>query len=173
MTVKLFGGFLIFIFVFATAGGQPSREIPSVMTPQQEQAYLKGEPVDETLPAETFGYPNPQQVLEWDKQLELTADQREKIQNIADGTQRQAIYFGKKIIAEELLLDDLFRKGEGDLPSFYSALGNRLESIAGWRWRLRLTHLTAYAKTRMALNSDQLKKYRDLCAAQPAGASAK
>ncbi|MGE5693071.1 MAG: hypothetical protein ACM3YF_04750 [Candidatus Zixiibacteriota bacterium] len=158
---------------FSVAEGQPSREIPSVMTPQQEQAYLKGEPVDETLPAETFGYPNPERVLELSKQLELSAEQKNRIQDIIAGRQREVLYLGRKIVAEELLLDDLFRKGDENLASFYATIGNRLESIGGWRWRLRLAHLAAYAKTKAALNSGQIKKYHELRAALPAGASAK
>jgi len=173
MMNRIIGGLLAFLFVFSVAGGNPPREIPSVMTLQEEQAYLTGEPVNETLPAETFGYPNPQLVLEWDKQLELTAEQRSKIQDIINSRQREALLFGKKIVAEELLLDDLFRKGEINLASFYSAIGNRLESIAGWRWRLRLAHLAAYAKTKMALNSGQLKKYHELRSALPEEVSAK
>jgi hypothetical protein len=164
---------LILLLVFSVAAGQPSREIPSVMTPQQQQAYLRGDPVDEILPAITFGYPNPERVLEWGEQLELTTEQKTRIREVIAARQRETLYLGKKIVAEELLLDDLFRKREGDLASFYAALGNRLESIGGWRWRLRMAHLAAYARTRAALNSDQLKKYHELRVALPAGASAK
>lgn len=170
---KILSGLTVLVFVFSAAGANPPREVPSVMTLKQMQAYLEGEPVDEALPAQAFGYPHPRQVLDLEKELELTAEQKKRMQYILTTTHSDAVALGKKIVGEELLLDDLFRKGKADLPAFYAELGNRLESIGGWRWRLREAHLSAYVKTKMALNSDQLRKYHELQAAAPEEVSKK
>lgn len=170
---NILSGLTVLIFVFQAAGANPPREVPSMMTLKQMQAYLEGEPVDETLPAQAFGYPHPRQVLDLGKELALTAEQKKRMDYILTTTRSDARALGKKIVGEELLLDDLFRKGNADLPSFYAELGNRLESIGGWRWRLRVAHLSLYVKTKMALNSDQLRKYHELRSAAPEGAQAK
>jgi hypothetical protein len=166
---KIIPKVLVLFSFFALAGAHPPKEVPSVMTLKQMNAYQEGIPVDENLPAETFGYPNPQRVLDLAQKLDLSAEQKGQIQNLLTITLNRALYFGRKIVAEELLLDDFFRKGEED----YAALSNRLESIGNSRWRLRLAHLEAYLKTKMVLNSDQLKKYHELCAASPEGVSSK
>lgn len=166
---KIIPKVLVLISFFALLRAQPQKEVPSVMTLKQMQAYQAGMAVDEHLPAETFGYPNPQRVLELAPKLDLSAAQKVQIQGILESRLNRALYFGRKIVAEELLLDDFFRKGEGD----YAALSNRLESIGNSRWRLRVAHLEAYLRAKMVLSPDQLKKYHELSAASPEGVSSK
>ncbi len=155
--------------LFSVTLARPIKEVPSVMTVEQMEAFQVGETREAALPAETFGYPNPERVLELEPALELDAKQKEEIQVIVRKLRNQSAYFGKKIVAEELILDDFFRKGQADLTT----LANRLESIGVWRWRLRLTYLEAYINTRTVLTADQLEKYQTLRAAPSEGASAK
>jgi Spy/CpxP family protein refolding chaperone len=166
---KLVGSILIGVFVFSLSGARSPKEIPSSITLQETEALLSGESISETRPAETFGYPDPRQVATMGEQLDLSDEQKNMVQNILQIRRNQALYFGNKIVAEELLLDDLFRKGEVN----FANLGNRLESIGGWRWRLRLIHLEAYLKTKIVLSPEQLKKYQTLRAAQSKETSTK
>ena len=166
---KMAGGALVLIFVFSFSGAQPSREVPSVLTRKQMESYMAGAAVDEALPAETFGYPHVERVLELGEKLALTAEQKEQLQNLIKNTRSQAILMGRKSVGEELLLDDFFRKGQTD----YAALANRLESIGNWYWRRRLIFLDAYLKTRMVLSAAQVKKYQELRSLAPEGAGAK
>ncbi|MCI0329789.1 MAG: hypothetical protein L0196_02390 [candidate division Zixibacteria bacterium] len=165
---KLAGGTLILILVFSFSGAQSPREVPSVMSVQQMEAYLTGEPITEALPAETFGYPNPERVLELEPKLTLTAEQKGQLQNLIKFTRGQAALFGKKIVGEELLLDEFFRKDRTD----YAELANRIESIGNWYWRRRFVYLDAYRKTRTVLSTEQLKKYHELRSLPPEGAGA-
>lgn len=147
------------MFVFMSLGeARPPREIPSAMTASEVEAYLSGEPQTEILSAETFGYPDPRRVVTLEKQLELTAEQLEKAVNWAGKVRRETALLGKKIIEQELFLDDYFRKGQTDYP----ALANRVESIGTLRWRLRLNLLHLYILTRELLTEEQLKKYHEL-----------
>ncbi len=154
---KFFGMGLLGAFFLSSAGSaHPPKEIPSAMTLAEVETYNSGAPFDELLPAETFGYPNPQRVMELE--MELTAEQREKIGALAGRMRKEAILYGKKILAQELLLDDFFRKGQTD-PM---ALANRVESIGLLRWRLRFNMLSICANTRNILTGEQLQKYREL-----------
>lgn len=166
---KLIAAILMWFFIFSFSGARSPKEIPSALTLQETEALLSGESINEFLPAETFGYPDPRQVAAMGKQLELSDEQKNMLQNILQIKRNQALYFGNKIVAEELLLDDLFRKNEAN----FANLGNRLESIGGWRWRLRQIHLEAYLKTRIVLSPDQLKRYQTLRAMQSKGALTK
>ncbi len=139
------------------------------MTVREVETYLSGSPVGELLPAQTYGYPNPERVLELDRELGLTAEQRKKIQPLADRMRNDTGLYGKKIIAQELLLDDYFRKGETD-PA---ALANRVESIGLLRWRLRFNLLSVCVLARNALTEGQVKRYRQLISSASAGDSLK
>jgi Spy/CpxP family protein refolding chaperone len=165
---KIIGVFLLGLLVFALSKAHPTREIPSVLTQEEVDALLAGRSVMAALPAETFGYPNPQRVSNWARELDLTVEQQGQIKNLLTITHNRTTYFGRKIVGEELLLDDYFRQGKKN----YAELSNRLESIGNSRWRLRLAHLEAYLKTKMVLDSNQLKKYHELRAASPTGVSA-
>lgn len=145
-------------FFFLAGSAHPPKEIPSAMTLAEMETYSSGAPFDELLPAETFGYPSPQRVMELDGELALTAEQRKKVGALADRMRKEAILYGKKITAQELLLDDFFRKGQTD-PM---ALANRVESIGLLRWRLRFNMLSICVNTRNALTGEQLQKYHEL-----------
>ncbi len=155
---KFLGMGLLGASFFFLAGSAHPKEIPSAMTQAEMETYLSGSPVDELLPAETYGYPSPLLVMERGGELALTAEQRNKVGALADRMQKEAALYGKKIIAQELLLDDFFRKGQTD-PM---ALANRVESIGLLRWRLRFNMLSICVNTRSALTGEQLQKYHEL-----------
>ncbi|MCI0405108.1 MAG: hypothetical protein L0Z48_00305 [candidate division Zixibacteria bacterium] len=151
-------GILGGLLLFSAGLARPSGEIPSGMTSSAMEKYQSGEPFDEIVPAETFGYPSPLRVLELAGKLDLTAEQEKKIRGLANRMSREAALYGKKIIAHELLLDDFFRKGQTD-PM---ALANRVESIGLLRWRLRFNLLSLCVNTRSVLTAEQLQTYRGL-----------
>lgn len=155
--------FLLLMAAVVTA--HPPREVPSTMSAQDMERFLKGDDVGEGLPAETFGYPNPKAVLELERDLELTSEQKNKLQGIYRKMIFEASYVGKKLVAEELALDNFFRSGSLNADQ----LGNRIERIGGFRWRFRWAYLSAYVAARQVLTEDQLKKYQQLKAkASPA-----
>lgn len=158
------GLFVVGLF-FLSGWAGPIKEVPSGMTLQEAETYLSGSPVDELLPAQTYGYPTPQKVLELDRALGLTDPQRDKIETLAARIRTDAFFYGKKIIAQELLLDDYFRKGGTDPND----LANRVESIGLLRWRLRYNFLSACVLARTILTDEQLKKYRELAPLSPGG----
>ena len=152
--ISVFFGLLL----FQAGWAQPASEIPSGMSTAEVEAYRSGRPYNEILPAETYGYPDPRQILEWQNQLELSDEQLKKIRALANRMVKECVLYGKKIIANELLLDEFFRKGETD-PM---ALANRVESIGLLRWRLRFNLLSICTSTKTLLDDQQLKRYREL-----------
>lgn len=157
------------LFFSHAAYSQPVGEVPSGMSAAEVESYQSSKPYNELLPAETYGYPDPRRVVEWQIQLELTDEQLKKLRPMANRIGRETALYGKKIIANERLLDDFFRKGETD-PM---ALANRVESIGLLRWRLRFNLLSICVSTRAILTEAQLKTYRELRNSSPGGGAAK
>ena len=156
MKILRFG--MLSLVIVSIAVAHPPQEVPSSMTAQEMQGYLSGEGMALVLPALTFGYPDPRRVLEFEMELGLTSEQKGKLQGISKYLSTQARYFGKKFVAEELLLDDFFRTAQTDLPG----LSNQLEKIGNLEWNLRLVHLGSYVRTVKILTPEQLEKYRKL-----------
>jgi len=140
--------------VFAGA----SKKVPVTMTSEEVEGYFSGAGMGQGQPAETFGYPGPKHVLELEKELELTPEQKYRVEAFFKKMGTEAVYFGKRLVVEELALDEFFRSGQTNLD----ALGNRLERIGGWKWKLRQAHLVAHVKTKLVLTPEQIKKYQEL-----------
>lgn len=157
-TVKL--GAILFL-AGAVVSARPLREIPTSMKAEEAEGYFSGAGMGQGLPAETFGYPGPKHVLELEKELQLTPEQKYHLEAIYKKMHTDALFYGKKMVAEELALDNFFKSGQTNSD----LLANRVEKIGGLKWKLRLTHLTAHLKTRLILTPEQIQKYQALRAA--------
>jgi hypothetical protein len=154
---------VLFLIGLLSAAAQtaafPPAKVPSSMTASEVEAYFSGaEPGKETLPAETFGFPHPERVLEWGDKLGLAPEQRARVEEVLKIMKTDASYYGRKIVTEELALDEYFRSGGKEL----APLANRVEKIGYLKWKHRLAQFTAYLYTRLVLSPEQLEKYRAL-----------
>lgn len=110
--------------------------------------------------AELNSYPGPRHVLDAIEQGKLPAsrEQRERIQQIFNTMNGDAVSVGAKILAEEQQLEAEFRSAtmtEADLHS-------RVAGIATLQGELRAIHLSAHLVTRRILSDAQIMRYNEL-----------
>ncbi len=110
-------------------------------------------------PAELNGFPGPAHVLELADKLELTPQQRQRVEQIFKRMQQRAKSIGTRYIAAEAALDNVFRSG-AVLKS--GALQVRLRDAERLRAELRRAHLQAHVETTPLLTETQRKKYSEL-----------
>ena len=110
------------------------------------------------LAAELNGYPGPLHVLELKDQLRLTADQRQRFQQLFDSMKAEAIAVGEELIANERALDRRFSEG-GMTPETLAALTARIGETQG---QLRAVHLKYHLTSAELLSSEQRQRYAQL-----------
>jgi Spy/CpxP family protein refolding chaperone len=122
----------------------------------QQVADLKaGRGMGMALPAELNGYPGPLHVLDLAEKLELTPDQKERIQALFSSMQREAIPLGIKLIEQEAALDELFAI-RTVTPKSLKAM---TAAIAQTQGALRETHLKYHLTTVAVLTDEQRLRY--------------
>lgn len=125
----------------------------------QQIADLKsGRGMGLALAAELNGYPGPMHVLELKDQLQLTADQRQRFQQLYDGMKAEAIAVGETLIEGEQLLDQQFVK-RTMTPETLGALTAQIGEAQG---RLRAVHLKYHLSTADLLTAGQRQRYAEL-----------
>jgi hypothetical protein len=87
--------------------GMQNRPIKA-LSEQQLADLGAGRGMGLALAAELNGYPGPSHVLELADKLELTADQRARIQRLFDSMKAEALPLGSKLIELEADLDKQF-----------------------------------------------------------------
>lgn len=110
--------------------------------------------------AELNSYPGPRHVLDAiaEGKLSATREQRERIQQVFNTMNRDAVDVGGKILAEEQILEAGFRSAtmtDTDLRS-------RITRIAALQGELRAIHLAAHILTRGILSETQIDRYNEL-----------
>jgi len=110
--------------------------------------------------AELNSYPGPRHVLAAIDQAKLTAsrEQRERIQQVFNTMNGDAVRLGATILAEEQQLEAQFRSAtitEADLH-------RRVARIAALQGELRAIHLAAHLATRAMLSDSQIARYNEL-----------
>jgi predicted outer membrane protein len=110
--------------------------------------------------AELNSYPGPRHVLDAIEAGKLTAspEQRERVQEVFKGMNRDAVRVGAQILDEEQRLETGFRTAtmtESDLHS-------RVARIAALQGELRTIHLAAHLMTRAILSESQIARYNEL-----------
>ena len=110
------------------------------------------------LAAELNGYPGPSHLLELADKLDLTADQRVRIQGLFDAMKAEAVPLGSRLIEQEAELDRQFAHRAVTPESLKAATG----AVAATQGALRETHLKHHLSTVEILNPGQLQRYAEL-----------
>jgi Spy/CpxP family protein refolding chaperone len=128
------------------------------LSPQQLEDYLEGRGMGMALAAELNGYPGPRHVLELAEALELSPDQLAQTEHLFGEMRRQAIDLGRRIVAREAALDELFAAGTASEAALLEAAAE-LGLLKG---RLRAHHLGYHLAMRDLLEPDQIQRYQRL-----------
>ena len=137
--------------------GFEGRSIKS-LSDQQIGDLRAGRGMGLALAAELNGYPGPAHVLELASSLELTEQQRSKVEALFAAMKAEAIPLGQKLIAQESELD---RQFVGKTIT-EAGLASALQDIAQTQGALRSAHLKYHLATSDLLTPAQIKRYREL-----------
>lgn len=128
------------------------------LSEQQISDLRAGRGMGLALAAELNGYPGPMHALELADQLQLTADQRRRLQQLYEAMRREAISVGEKLIAHETALDRHFAERKAT-PDGLESLTARIGPAQG---ELRAVHLKYHLTTAVLLTADQVQRYTEL-----------
>jgi len=137
--------------------GQQLRAVTS-LSPEELQGFLDGRGMGLARAAELNGYPGPMHVLELEKELQLTAEQRRHVEQAFDRMKTRATGLGSRYVEAERALDAAFRSGPADTAIIAArvAEANRLLG------EVRLSHLAAHLEITPLLTPEQRQRYADL-----------
>ena len=147
-------GTMTFAQTASPYAGQESRDIKS-LTADEIAGYLSGKGMGLAKAAELNGFPGPMHVLELERQLALTADQRSRTQALFASMQSRASSLGRALIDEERKLDRLFATKEITAD----ALNRSLAEIGSLQAKIRAAHLEAHLAQVEILTPEQIAKY--------------
>lgn len=108
--------------------------------------------------AELNGVPGPTHVLELEEEINLTDEQKQKIQKIYNDMQAEAIALGEQLISLETELDNYFSTKTINQAS----LENSVQEIEKVRAKLRIVHLSTHLQTPNILTNEQALLYNKL-----------
>jgi Spy/CpxP family protein refolding chaperone len=126
---------------------------------EQQIADLRaGRGMGLALAAELNGYPGPMHVLEMADALDLSSQQRAKMQELFTAMKAEAIPLGERLIAQEAELDKAFA-GKTITPA---SLAASTEAIGATHAALRQAHLKHHLLTVEVLTPVQVQRYGEL-----------
>jgi Spy/CpxP family protein refolding chaperone len=128
------------------------------LTQDAMDGYHNGTGMGLAIPAEMNGYPGPRHILDMADKLELTAEQRAKLQPIYDRMHKEAVRIGGEVIDLERALDADFARAtmtEAELSSLTREISER-------QGRLRFVHLQAHLAAKGLLTPAQIEAYTAL-----------
>lgn len=134
--------------------GSESRAIKALSN-EQTQQYLSGAGMGYAQAAELNRFPGPMHVLELEKPLALTSEQKTATQQLMDTHKAEARAIGARLVAAEQALDRMF--ADGNVES--TALAEQVEKVALLRGEYRLSHLETHRRMRPLLNEQQIDRY--------------
>ena len=137
--------------------GEEKRDIKA-LTDDDIKNYLEGNGMGFAKAAELNGVPGPKHILENEAKLDLSAEQREAIQNSFEKMKAQAIELGRQIVESEKELESSFRQTE--ITS--DAVQAKTRKIAELQGNLRNAHLQAHLEMKKILSPQQVEKYNRL-----------
>jgi hypothetical protein len=137
--------------------GMQTRTIKA-LSEQQLADLQAGRGMGLALAAELNGYPGPAHVLELADKLELSTDQRAKVQELFASMKQEALPLGSKLIEQETDLDRQFA-GHAITPA---SLKSATAAIAFTQGELRETHLKYHLSTITLLTEGQRQRYSEL-----------
>jgi hypothetical protein len=110
------------------------------------------------LAAELNGYPGPAHVLELADRLDLSTDQRTRVQGLFDSMKAEAVPLGSRLLQQEAELDREFANHAVTPESLKASTA----AIAVTQGVLRETHLKYHLLTGEVLTPPQMMKYAEL-----------
>jgi LTXXQ motif family protein len=128
------------------------------LSEQQVAALRAGRGMGLALAAELNGYPGPMHVLELADSLDLSGQQRAKMQELLAAMKAEAIPIGEQLIAQEADLDKQFAS-KTITPA---SLAASTEAIGVTHAALRRTHLKYHLFTLEVLMPAQVQRYAGL-----------
>jgi Spy/CpxP family protein refolding chaperone len=134
--------------------GLETREIKALGL-DEIAAYENGDGMRYALAAELNHYPGPKHVLELSDDLELSTEQRKRVEQVFEAMRGNARDLGVEIVAAERELDVAFANGTIDDDQ----LQQRTAAIAALQGELRAAHLAAHLTTRTVLTPEQVERY--------------
>jgi Spy/CpxP family protein refolding chaperone len=157
---------ILVLIAFASAALAQSRQPyagvegrPIKALSEQQVADLRaGRGMGLALAAELNGYPGPMHVLELADSLDLSGQQRAKMQELFAAMKAEAIPLGEKLIAQEADLDRQFAS-KTITPA---GLAASTEAIGATHGALRQTHLKYHLFTVEVLTPTQIQRYAEL-----------
>jgi hypothetical protein len=144
-------------FAQSPYAGMQTRPIKALS--EQQVADLKaGRGMGLALAAELNGYPGPAHLLELADKLDLSADQRSKLQELFASMKQEALPIGAKLLEQEAELDREFVSHTITPESLKSSTA----AIAATQAILRETHLKYHLSTAALVTESQMQRYSDL-----------
>jgi LTXXQ motif family protein len=137
--------------------GMQMRSIKA-LSEQQVADLGAGRGMGLALAAELNGYPGPSHVLELADRLELSADQRARINGLFDSMKAEAVPLGSKLIEQEADLDKQFALRMVTPESLKASTA----AVAATQGELRETHLKYHLSTVEILSPAQMQRYAEL-----------
>src|SRR6478752_5362325 len=137
--------------------GMQTRPIKA-LSDQQVADLGAGRGMGLALAAELNGYPGPSHILELADRLDLSTEQRSRVQSLFDSMKTEAVPLGTRLIEQESRLDGLFAN-HTVTPESLRATTAAIAEIQG---TLRETHLKYHLLTAEILTPPQMIKYAEL-----------
>jgi len=137
--------------------GLEARSIKA-LSEQQIADLRAGRGMGLALAAELNGYPGPMHVLEMADALDLSGQQRAKMQELFAAMKAEAIPLGERLIAQEAELDKAFAAKTVTPASLAAAT----DAIGTTHSALRQTHLKYHLSAVEVLTPAQIQRYSEL-----------
>lgn len=140
--------------------GQQAREL-TYLAPEDVSALEAGRGTalgGLAKPAELNGYPGPRHALDLADELELTEDQRQRLQALFDQMQTEAQAAGQAFLDVERQIDAAYAQQ----TVTDEELGRLLERSGELYGRLRYVHLRYHLETRALLSETQIQRYNEI-----------
>ena len=137
--------------------GLEARSIKA-LSEQQIADLRAGRGMGLAVAAELNGYPGPMHVLEMADALDLSSQQRAKMQELFAAMKAEAIPLGERLIAQEAELDKAFAAKTVTPASLAAAT----DAIGTTHSALRQTHLKYHLSAVEVLTPAQIQRYSEL-----------
>jgi len=137
--------------------GQEQRAIKA-LSDREISDLTEGRGLGLAKAAELNGYPGPMHVLELADSLDLSDQQRAKMQELFAAMKGEAVPLGERLIAQEAGLDKEF----ASKTITAATLATSTEAIGSTHAALRQTHLKYHLSTVQVLTPAQIQRYAEL-----------
>jgi hypothetical protein len=142
------------VFAQTPYAGMQTRAIKG-LSEQQVSDLSAGRGMGLALAAELNGYPGPSHVLELADKLELSSDQRTRVQSLFDAMKAEAVPLGARLLDQEAALDQQFANHSITPETLKAAT----VQIGATQAELRNTHLKYHLQTTQRLTHEQMQRY--------------